>query len=367
MISRRISVLASVVLFSLAVSPFIQAQDSLSGNLVPKIELIGLGGKSFAHHEEMKPLCKNPFYGGEVRFGMQTTGLEYWHQAYRYPYFGVGYYCADFNHKAIGYPMALFSFIELPFYRGRNFTLSTSWSAGVAFHINEYDSVKNPENLAIGSDLNAYIDFSVFYKQRISERFDVGIGIKMQHFSNGATKYPNWGLNMIGAQVVVSYMPKSVIRKFNTLPEPKYKKDYEFYVMYAGGIIGRKDEKEGHYYNSTLSMAASKRVSFKRTLGVGIDIFYNEYLKSEFHDDNNVTLNKLMSQSVFVTSDMIVSKFRMAICLGFYTLRYDDFTKFYYERVALRYYFVPQMFANVSIKAHAAKAEFIEWGVGVSF
>jgi hypothetical protein len=350
-----------------AVQNYTQAQDSVSGTLIPKLELIGFWGKSLPHHEEMKQLCKNPFYGAEIRFGYQTTGLEYWHKAYKFPFFGLGYYCADFNQKAIGTPMALFSFIELPFYRGKNFSLSTSWSAGVAFHINEYDSIKNPENLAIGSDLNAYIDFSVLYKQRISQRLDLGIGLKLQHFSNGATKYPNWGMNMVGAQVVLSYMPRSAIRNFHILQEPEYNKDFEFYLMYAGGLVGKKDRGSDHYYNSTLSMSVTKRVSFKRTVGLGIDVFYNEYLKSNFPEEDDIQLNKLVSQSVFLTTEMIINKFRMAVCLGFYTLRYDDYTKPYYERVALRYYFIPNMFANVSIKAHAAKAEYIEWGLGVSF
>jgi hypothetical protein len=138
--------------------------------------------------------------------------------------------------------------------------------------------------------------------------------------------------------------------------------------MYAGGFrFKQKGKMTDQYYNSTLSIVAAKRVSFKRTVGLGVDLFYNEYFKEEFKQDETVGLNKLMSQSFFLTSDLIVNKFRMAICLGFYTWRYDDYTLPFYERVALRYYLNEHLFTNVSIKAHAAKAEFIEWGLGISF
>ncbi len=352
------------LILTVTLMPLALAAQPDSTGLVPKLEIVGLAGKISAHHEEMKPMCDKPFFAGELRLGMQTTGSEAWHQLFKYPYMGIGFYASEFQKSEIGHPMALFGFMELPAYRSRNLTISTNWSAGVSFNINKFDSVRNPSNLAIGSRINAYIEFGLYCKYKASERVELGTGLTFQHFSNGAIKQPNWGMNMLAVNLVASYLPTNKRSCYRTMPIPEITKRYEFNLMYAGGI--RDDQKGGHYYNSTLSAALSRRMNLKRTLGLGIDVFYNEYLKEDYNEPDNVPTRKLISYAVFANSDMVAGRIRINIGLGTYAVRSKDYTLPIYERAGLRYYITRQLFANVSIKAHAAKAEFIEWGVGVT-
>jgi hypothetical protein len=337
-------------------------------DFVPKLEYQAYGGAVLAHRNDMEALAKNPFFGNELRLGFQTTGTRDWHQFYNYPIFGAGVYSANFFNDIIGKPKALFLFMELPFLRKNEHVLSTNWSVGTTFNLNEYDSVSNPENIAIGTDMNVFIDFSVSYKYSIAERWEIGTGLKLQHFSNGAYAYPNLGLNMASGFVSVAYYPGKTIQEFNNPTEAQFLKKNEVTTMFAGSWRAKDiDHNNIRYFASTSSISINKRLTPKRMVGVGFDHFFQGYLVDYYPSDYEASTSDLMSYAGFLSSDMIVDRFRLVVQLGFYMYRPVDFGLFFYERVALRYYPTKRIFANVPIKAHAAKAEFIEWGLGVSF
>jgi hypothetical protein len=345
-----------------------KSQEIKEKKYLPRLEYSGYAGALVIHREAMEGLGNHPYLGQEIRLGFQTTGSDYWHRLYKYPMFGAGVYSGYFNNPAIGNPFAVFGFIEIPFLRTDKSLLSTSWASGVAFHINEYNSLTNPENIAIGTDINVYIDFSLFYRRQLNERMDVGTGLKFQHFSNGAIQHPNLGLNMVSGLVTLTYSLNPNRHQF-LKPEPDITdKKFEWNLMYALGINGKnQEEPDVRYINHTISVGVNKRISEKRTLGVGIDLFHNEELKEAVPTGDNIQASDLLSYAAYASSDLIIHKFRIAVQLGFYLHRPTDYSLPFYERVAFRYYLAPNLFTNVSIKAHAAKAQFFEWGLGVTF
>ncbi|MBI9067590.1 MAG: acyloxyacyl hydrolase [Salinivirgaceae bacterium] len=348
-------------------SSFLFGQLKAFQNFNPKIEYSVYGGKILAHREDMNHIVSEPYYGQELRIGHQTTGDNYWEGIYNYPTYGFGLYSGYFNNSIIGSPFAIFPYIDVPFFRKESFSVNWSLGCGVVFNLNEYDSISNPENFAIGTDVNAYIDMSFSLRYKISSQFELGAGVKAQHFSNGAMRHPNLGLNIVNGQITASYLlgDKQLFTK-NEI-KPVYK-DYEFVGMYAFGIRGKSaEEPDTKYLNHTLSLAFNKRVTQKRTLEVGADIFYNEYIIEDFDQEENVTNQQLMSYSVFAGSSLIINKFRWVVQLGYYVHRWVEYSKPVYERVALRYYITPNIFANASIKAHYAKAQCFEWGIGFTF
>ena len=121
------------------------------------------------------------------------------------------------------------------------------------------------------------------------------------------------------------------------------------------------------YFNSTISASINKRVNTKRTVGVGVDYFYQSYLINYYDDQTNISDKDLMSYAGFLSSELIMNRFRIVTQLGFYFYRPVDFGLFFYERLGLRFYATKWMYANISIKAHAAKAEFLEYGIGFKF
>jgi hypothetical protein len=346
-------------------STHLYSQD-IERKTVPVIEYQAYAGGVIIHHSDMSHLNDNPYIGNELRLGFQTTGKDYWHHLFNYPTFGVGVYAGNYNYSVLGKPRAFFGFMELPFKRKEKSYFITNWSGGVCFNINKYDSISNPENIAIGSSVNIYVEFSLMYKRIISDKFEIGGGIKLQHFSNGAYSLPNLGLNMAGISLSLKYLSKR--KPFLEIPKPKEYKKYEIITMYACGWKSYSESTNNiKHFNSTLSASINKRVTQKRTVGVGLDYFYQEYLSEYYPDKTNLTNKDLMSFAGFLSSELLFNKFRITTQLGFYMYRPVDFGLFFYERLGLRFYPTKWMFANISIKAHAAKAEFLEYGLGFKF
>lgn len=354
------------LLVLLGFSVGVVGQEASEKKVNPIIEYSVYGGALVKHRETMKDMGNEPYFGNELRLLLQTTGKEYWHKRFNYPAYGVGFYSGYFNNSIIGNPFATYAFMELPFKRGENYYMSTSWGTGVTFHINEFDSVSNPRNIAIGTDMNVFVDFSLFYKYYFSDNLNLGAGLKFQHFSNGAIKYPNLGLNMASFQLVISYLPKKRT-KFNQekMHEPDYKK-YEITGFYG---LGRNSSQlsEKQYSNTVISLGLSRRFNYKRSFGAGIDISHTPFAEVYVDDPGALNNKDFMSYAGFLSTDLIAGKFRMVVQLGTYFYRSIYFSKSVYERVALRYYFIDNAFFNVSIKAHYAKAQCVEWGVGVTF
>ncbi len=350
-----------ITLFAFCLSLNILAQEQT----IPRIELHSYAGKLLLHRDAMKDLGHSIYWGNELRISMQTTGNSYWQQAYKYPSYGIGLYSGHFNNPTIGNPFAIFGFMDFPFFRTKKLSLSTNWGLGLTFNINEYDSVNNPKNIAIGTDINVYIDFMLHCKYKLTNRWELGSGIKFQHFSNGAIKKPNLGLNMLSGTLSVYYYPFKNIEQFNTSTKPQKSKKYELTTLFAYGING-VEENDLLYKNATLSATISRKINFKRNVGIGLDVFYNEYIKTYLPNEQNITNNQLMSYAVIISSDMIANKFRLTTQIGTYVHRSTDYSVPVYERVAIRFYPIKNMFTNISIKAHGFKAQFIEWGIGVS-
>lgn len=357
-----------ISLFACCFSHVIHGQQNDFPNLFPRFELHSYTGGVLAHRSTMDSLAQNPFWGNELRIGLQTDGSKYWHELYNYPIFGLGLFTSNFYNDIIGKPKAAFLFMELPFLRKEKTYFSTSWSVGATFNINEYDSLINPQNIAIGTDVNVYIDFSFLYKYKITNRLELGAGIKLQHFSNGAYAYPNLGLNMFSGTASIAYSLGNAIEKYKISEQKQSFKKYEVVPLFACGWRA-KGQSHNHirYFNSTTSISVNKRMNAKRTLGVGIDQFYQGYLIDSYEDKENVRKQDLMSYAAFLASDMVVNRFRLAVHLGFYMYKPVEFGLPIYERVALRFYATEWLFGNMSIKAHGAKAEFLEWGIGCTF
>ncbi len=344
------------------------AQESTRSRLYPVISYHVYGGQLLIHREAMQGMKVNkPYLGQDLRVGLQSTGTAYWQEAYRYPIYGIGFYSGYFNNPIIGNPMALYGFIDIPFIRKGKVSWNTSWGFGLSFHINEYNAETNPENVAISTETNAYIDFITSYKYQITPRLNMGLGVQFQHLSNGAFKHPNLGLNLLTGSLTASYTFKGEELRFTRKTPEAYDK-YAFALMYAGGMSALAKDDPKQYYSSTLSATAHRRMSEKRTLGLGVDVFYNSCLLGIEDTPEPICTKNLMSYAGIVSSEMILQDFRMLIQFGVYVWRPMAYDKPFYERVAFRYYcFDDFLFANISVKAHGFKSQCIEWGLGVNF
>lgn len=122
-------------------------------------------------------------------------------------YQGIGISYFDFgNRLELGNPMAAYMFQRSRIAQlTSRMSLDYEWNFGLSAGWQPYHPETNPNNIIIGSKVNAYLNVGVHVKWRPAHHWAFLGGIDAMHFSNGNTEFPNAGLNTLGMKVGVLY------------------------------------------------------------------------------------------------------------------------------------------------------------------
>jgi hypothetical protein len=194
-------------------------------------------GSILPHCVATRHLRKGPVYGYEIKLGIQTTGKHLWEKIYNLPEVGLGFYGANLGYSSVlGNPNAFYSFIRITINRRQKFIPFYQIATGLTYNLKPYDPVENPENLAIGSELNQYFNLSIGGRLKINQKLCIINEIGFTHFSNGAVKKPNTGLNLFGYKLGLNFntIHQEFTRKEYEISE--FNPMYEFYIFYGAGI-----------------------------------------------------------------------------------------------------------------------------------
>lgn len=314
-------------------------------------------GKNKPHREVIKNLTY-PYRGVDLKFGWQTIGKQPWQVAYRYPSFGIGINWNTFKTEIIGEPIAAYFFTNFP-------QITTPWARldlevdfGLSYGINPYDSITNPKNFATGTATNVF--FGLFLEQSfdIDKHFDLFISEGFTHYSNGALSYPNLGLNIPLLKFGVRYHPQ-LEEKQNIELKPEFTKRWSIITTIAGGTK-KLFAPTPNYNQLYIAPSIYYQPSYKRRVGIGYEIAYNEAIVGR-ESKKDYPFESLLSQAVFVAHEFIIERFTLNTQFGIY-LKNMPSDKFYYERIGLGFYLSPSTRIVLNLKAHYFKAEYIETG-----
>ncbi len=122
-------------------------------------------------------------------------------------YQGIGVSFFSFGEKEyLGDPTVVYLFqgARMAKFSSR-LSLNYEWNLGLSFGWKPFDFNYNNDNRVIGSRVNAYMDTDFYLNWIVSRNVDLNVGLTLSHFSNGNTKFPNAGLNTVGAKVGFVY------------------------------------------------------------------------------------------------------------------------------------------------------------------
>lgn len=356
----------------------IQAQYKIrhklrSPNLVAEVR--PYYGFTLDHHIEMTPFRRH-YMAYEFSIMKATYGRTRWEYMYNYPFIGLAYWYSDLGGaRPLGDAHALFPFISFPLMRSSDFNLYFRLGAGIGYLTKKYHRYDNYENLAIGSNINGAINLLVEARWRLGKRFMAAGGVSLVHFSNGAIKQPNYGLNMPGVNLALAYRLSRenpyLRQKLMPRLEPFEFDGKKFLQVDVNLAVGIKD------YQATLGNGASYGVvtlhshllwpvKFKSRMGFGIDLSYDG------SDEKLLGLKGIAPESkidlvrtgINGAYELYFSRMAIMLNLGVYLTGLDKSDGYIYEKVALRFGITDQMFASIMLRAHYARADFVSLGLG---
>lgn len=309
-----------------------------------------------------RPVIQNltyPYRGVDVKLGWQSIGKQRWQQAYRYPSYGVGLNWNTFKTEVLGEPVAAYFFTNFPQITLPWARLDLEVDLGLSYGIHPYDAIKNPHNFSTGSAVNAFFGLYLEQSFHLGKHVDLFISEGFTHYSNGALGWPNLGLNIpsLKAGLRVHPQPKPRLEK-------RYANDFKGYWQLTtnfGTGIKTLWAPEPYYKEYLVAPTLYYRPSYKRRVGLGFELAYNEAVHGVW-DKRNYTGTQLLTYAVYAAHEFVIERFTVVAQFGIYLYNMPS-DKFYYERIGMGYYLTEHLRLVLNLKAHYFKAEYVETGL----
>ena len=350
---------ASILLFSLLLF-------DVSGQKNYDVWIEGRGKIGFlaAHRSIMGHLPREHAYAAEISYMLQSKGKKLWQQAYRNPLIGITAYVGTVgNREVLGNYLGLYAFSRFPFVKRERYTLSGKVGCGLGYGTKHYDAESNILNVAIGTPVNAMIVLAL-ENRFIFGNHSISAAIDMTHFSNGAFKVPNLGLNLPHLSLGYAHQVKKSTFKSDSVYT--HKKYWEFG---ATGILSLKEvfPTEGRKYPVFgLSLQGRRFFRPKTGMEISFDIISKQAIK-EYHADVEKTQAEMIQLGIFAGYLLPLDKFHMIIGMGYYVRDKYQPEDAFYHRTGMRYVFDNGLNINLVLKSHWARADYVEYGIGYTF
>jgi hypothetical protein len=330
------------------------------------ITVSGQAGVIMAHKDDMEHIARSRPVGFQADFAVQTNGKQMWHHAYNFPVVGVsvGY----FNMNApqlLGKTMALIGYMEPVIYRSSRHRISYRIGTGLAYNTRPFNLTSNYSNIAISSPLSFTLQASLNYTYCLNKLYYLSAALNLIHYSNGAMKMPNTGINILAVSLGIGYKFKEDKEKPERMELAPVNKKLSFEIIGAGGLIENYPVGGKKYAAWTISAYSSQRISRKSAINIGIDGFYNLALR-EFIDKrpyfNGLDFRRI---GLVVGHELIISRLSLLTQAGYYLYMPSKVHNKFYQRYGLRYKLYQNYFGSIMLKSHLGRAELVEWGIGV--
>ncbi|HLT52403.1 MAG TPA: acyloxyacyl hydrolase [Flavobacteriaceae bacterium] len=328
-------------------------------------------GNIALHNTDILHLIQGHPEGVILSWNKKTFGDEAWQQRYNYPDYGLSFAYQDLKNEVLGNNVSLYAHYNF-YFLNRN--LMFRIGQGLAYTTNPYDKVENHKNIAFGSRFmsSTYVMLN-YKKERLFDRFGLQAGLSLIHYSNANVKAPNTSINSITLNVGVVYNLEDETPEYlsDTLNE-KFTEPIKLNVAFRSGINESDVIGSGQFPFYVLSAYADKRLSAVSAIQIGTEVFHSNFLKEliyynavAFPERNIDKDTDFKRAGVFVGHELFVNKMSLETQLGYYYYYPFDFEGRTYFRVGLKRYFGNTLFGALTLKSHGAKAEAVEFGIGV--
>lgn len=334
-----------------------------------------------------------PLYSSfALKYGISSKGDNCEDLIYGMPYYGLGIYSANLiDIKELGYPISVYIFQGATIKRfNPRLALNYEWNLGMSFNWKPYDAIDHPKNIAIGSSTNVHLTVNSYLKWTLDRYWDLHLGVGFNHFSNGATKLPNKGVNMVAPFIEVSYnfnrepANHSLKEKIKT---PKLGLRIDHDILFIATSRQAKFSTKGTNLTSplvdynfkvfSLSYATLFMKNLKYKWGPSVEAVYDESSGAKAWGERDpangekyerVDLGnpgERFSVGLSLKGEMVIPRVSLFAQLGYNLLHGNDKDNRLYQIVGAKFYVTDNIFGAFGIRASRfGKAQYLYWSIG---
>ncbi len=344
------------------------AQDQQNSSY---IDINYFRGNIALHNNSILHLITGHPEGVILSWNKKTFGNKAWEQRYNFPDYGVSFTYQNLKNDVLGNNFGVYGHYSFYFFKRH---LMFRVGQGIAFTTNPYNRINNPKNIAFGSRFLSSTYVMLNYKrERIIDNVGFQAGLSIIHYSNANVKAPNTSINSITLSAGLAYNLSDVEPEF-IIPESKEKftELIKYNVVFRSGVNSSDIIGSGQFPFYILSAYADKRINYKSAFQFGTEVFFSNFLKElikfnavafpDRSEDGNADYKRV---GLMVGHELFINKISIVTQFGYYVYYPYDFEGRTYARAGLKRYFGDKWFGAITVKAHGAKAEAVELGIGI--
>lgn len=325
----------------------------------------------------------NGFQTFSLKLSTRSDGQKLWEQLYKYPEWGIGIYMADFfNPEEIGRPLALYGFFNAPLIRRQRLLLNYELGFGATFNWKSFNPVTNQYNIAIGAGESFIIDAGLNLDYQLTGRTDIIAGFSLTHFSNGALKKPNFGINTVAPKIGLKYNFYRPI-KFIARDVPEFDPHNEWIISGFGGVknlifdsvnIDIIEKYEGAFFPVFgISAGYNRQVSYKSKIGIGMTLSFDGSTNARAAVENNeidpvdTPFPDKIQLSIYPSYELTINRLSLVLQPAFYLYRkkFSNQSPAFHQRIGLKYQLTDKVFAGIILRDYAFHvSDHLEWTLG---
>ena len=332
-------------------------------------------GNILEHNPSIQHLITGHPAGFVFSYNRKTYGFSEWERRYNFPDWGFSAIYQNMHNEYLGDLIGVYGHFNF-YFLNRNLRLQIG--EGIAYAFDPYDPNTNYNNTAYGSSLisSTFVKGN-YVRENVYKGLGFYAGFIVVHYSNGNYKAPNTSTNSLGFNVGINYQLDA-----QGMPEYNHQKDslsstYAQKIGYNFALNGGVNSSDvigmGQYPFYNLSFFADKRINYKSTFQAGVEVFFSNFLKEfikfrsiAYPEDGLSGDEDYKRIGVFIGHELRFNRVAAVTQLGYYVYWPYEFETRIYARLGLkRYFFDDRFFGTVSVHSHWAKAEAVEFGLGV--
>lgn len=328
-------------------------------------------GNIALHNNDILHLITGHPEGFILSWNKKTFGEQQWQQRYNYPDYGFSLAYQNLKNNALGNNFSVYGHYNFYFLKRH---LMFRIGQGLAITSNPYHKITNHKNIAFGSRImsSTYVMLN-YKKERIIDNFGIQAGFSLLHYSNANVKAPNTSVNSITLNLGIVYNLEEENPKYIfDLPEEKVTEPIKYNLVFRTGINQSDVIGSGQYPFYIFSVYADKRINAKSAFQLGTEVFFSNFLKEliyyqavAFPEESTNQNADYKRVGVFAGHELFVNTLSVVTQLGYYLYYPYDFEGRTYFRVGIQRYFGQKWFGALTLKSHGAKAEAVEFGIGI--
>ncbi|GGE37847.1 hypothetical protein GCM10010832_17650 [Psychroflexus planctonicus] len=342
-------------------------------NHTDAFQINSLSGYILDHSPNIIQLIQGPTQGFMASWERQTYGKNEWERAYNYPSFGASFIAQDMGSPELGSVYSIHADYRFFFLKRQ---VSLQVGTGLAYVENPFHPEDNPKNYAYGSTITGSFYAGLHYRkdQIFNTPLGVQVGAFLMHYSNGKTKSPNTSTNNYGIQFGINYQLEEEFPEFKTEQLADFKaENIKFNFMFSSGMndFGVIGLDNNPFY--VFTAYAGKRLNRKSSFHLGTELFLSHSLKQyinyrsiAYANEGGITGDEDWKRvGLFAGHELFIGKLSLITQVGYYIYYPVKYNKQYYTRVGLKRYLTDKIFVSIMLKTHLAKAEAMEYGIGI--